>query len=616
VELRHVASLARLARRLLPIRSHRPVGRLALAILAATVAGILASSTVAAADTVIPLTTAAPAGTPVLVTTPNRSPKGFRLTATRVLAIAAADPRVRRELRKYGKAQPYEYTKGVPVWQVSWFSAGRKPREVVQAYVDDRTATVSQVWTGFQVAWSMARGYPGAFGRRSNALYVWLPLCVLFLAPFVPWRRGRVDPRPRWRRLGLLHLDLVILLAFSVSLALFNNADIGLSVPLVYPFLVYLLARMLLLAFGRGLPRRPLELAVPVPWLLSGVVFLLGLRLGLNIMNSNVIDVGYAGVIGADKLIHGHLLYGLWPHDNAYGDTYGPLTYYAYVPFRLIFGWSGSWDALPAAHAAAITFDLLTVGLLYLLGRRLRGPGLGVVLMYAWVAYPFTLFTLNSNTNDALVSATVVLCLLVISSAPARGVAAALAGLTKFAPFALAPLMLRGTGRPPRERDVALWLIALALTLFVALQPVLLNGDLDYLWRDSIVYQADRVTPFSIWGLWGGLSPIQHLLEGAVAALAVFLAVVPKRRGPVEVAALGAAILIALQLTANYWLYPYILWFFPLVAVAVFAGHPERLPHWRAGPGGSVPAGSARDPFAVRDSPAPARATVPGSPPA
>ncbi|MEA2213960.1 MAG: hypothetical protein QOF83_3908, partial [Solirubrobacteraceae bacterium] len=493
------------------------------------------------------------------------------------------------------------------------------PREVIQAYVDDRTGTVSQVWTGFQVAWSMARGYPGAFGRRSNALYVWLPLCLLFLAPFVPWRRG-LDPRSRWRRLGLLHLDLLMLLGFSVSLALFNNADIGLSVPLVYPFLVYLLVRMLLLAFGRGVPRRPLELNVPVSWLLSGVVFLLGLRIGLNIMNSNVIDVGYAGVIGADKLIHGHLLYGLWPHDNAYGDTYGPFTYYAYVPFRLIFGWSGTWDALPAAHAAAITFDLLTVGLLYRLGRRLRGPGLGVVLMYAWVAYPFTLFTLNSNSNDALVSAMVVLCLLVISSVPARGVVAALAGLTKFAPFALAPLMLRGTGRPLRERDVAIWIVVFALTLFVALQPVLLNGDLDYLWHDSVVYQADRVTPFSIWGLWGGLRSLQVLLEGAVAALAVLVAVAPKRRGPVEVAALGAAVLIALQLTANYWLYPYILWFFPLVAVAVFAGHPEPRRRWgtdSAGSdsAGSVPTAPSPGPLAIRGAPPPATVTAPGPPP-
>ena len=41
-------------------------------------------------------------------------------------------------------------------------------------------------------------------------------------------------------------------------------------------------------------------------------------------------------------------------------------------------------------------------------------------------------------------------------------------------------------------------------------------------------------------------------------------------------AALGAAVIIALQLTANYWLYSYVVWFFPLVAVALFASHPAR----------------------------------------
>ncbi len=83
------------------------------------------------------------------------------------------------------------------------------------------------------------------------------------------------------------------------------------------------------------------------------------------------------------------------------------------------------------------------------------------------------------------------------------------------------------------------------------------------------------------------------MLEAGVAALAVLLALVPARRGPVEVAALGAAILIALQLTANYWLYPYILWFFPLVCVAIFASHPERLPG--LGPRPEVTASAAPD---------------------
>jgi len=117
-----------------------------------------------------------------------------------------------------------------------------------------------------------------------------------------------------------------------------------------------------------------------------------------------VIDVGYSGVIGANRVIHDKPLYGGWPTDNPQGDTYAPVAYYAYVPFRAIFGWSGTWDDLPAAHAAAVFFDILTLLGLFLLGRRVRGPTLGIVLAYAWAAYPFSLWTLSSNTNDTLVA--------------------------------------------------------------------------------------------------------------------------------------------------------------------------------------------------------------------
>jgi hypothetical protein len=505
-------------------------------------------------------------GTPVLVPSMTKPPAGYRLTAVHVLRIASADPSVKAELRKHPRAAPYEYTKGFPTWQVSWFSAARPSKELMQVYIDDDTGRVTQVWTGFQVPWSMARGYAGAFGRQVNAWYLWLPLCLLFMAPFVSLRR-----RPQ-----LLHLDLLVLLGFSISLAFFNNAKIGLSVPLIYPFLIYLLARMILLGFGKGVPREPLRVTMPVSWLAIGIVFLMAFRLGLNILNSNVIDVGYAGVIGADKLIHGVALYGHWPKDNMYGDTYGPVSYYLYVPFRLIFGWSGTWDSLPAAHAASIFFDLLSLGGLFALGRRLKGNAFGTLLAYCWAAYPFTLYALNSNTNDSLVAAVLVLALLVITSAPARGVMAAVAGLTKLAPFALAPLFLRGIGDRPRKRSVAAYIVAFVLTVFVAMLPVLVGGDFHAFWHDSIAYQSNRITPFSIWGLWGGLGLLQHILQGAAVWLAIMVAFVPARRGVVEVAALGAAVLIALQLTVNYWLYPYIVWFFPLVIVALLASHPDR----------------------------------------
>ena len=84
-----------------------------------------------------------------------------------------------------------------------------------------------------------------------------------------------------------------------------------------------------------------------MPWLALGVVFLLGFRIALNVTDSNVIDVGYAGVIGAEKIVHGDALYGQWPEDNEHGDTYGPVSYESYVPFEQTFGWSGTWDDLP-----------------------------------------------------------------------------------------------------------------------------------------------------------------------------------------------------------------------------------------------------------------------------
>ena len=543
----------------LPGLSSSPVSRFALLLVVAVLALLWAPGLAPAATT----TTIVDPNTPVLVTSQGRAPVGYRLTAAQVERIAARVGKVQDVVRRHRGSYPAEYTKGPGRWQVSWFSPGGK--EIAQVYVDDGTGTVTEAWTGFQVAWSMARGYPGAFGRRVNAWYVWLPLCLLFFVPFLPRRR-----RP-----SLLHLDLLTLLGFSVSLAFFNHARIGLSVPLAYPCLLYLLVRMLFLARGRGRPREPLRLLVPVSWLAVALVFLVGFRVGLNVTNSNVIDVGYAGVIGADRIVHGKQLYGGWPSDNAQGDTYGPVNYYAYLPFRLIFGWSGRWDDLPAAHAGAIVFDLLTMLGLFLLGRRVRGPTLGVVLAYAWAAYPFTIYALSSNSNDSLVSMLLVLTLLVITSAPARGVAAALAAFTKFAPLALAPLFMRGVDSRLRARSVIAYAMAYGITGLVVMAPVLLGGNLSRFWHDTITYQTARGSPFSIWGLWGGLGVEQHIVQGAAVAVAIAVAFVPRRRDVMQVAALGAAVLILLQLGITHWFYLYIVWFFPLVIIALLGVYPE-----------------------------------------
>jgi hypothetical protein len=541
---------------------------LTTALLASTLAPAVASA--AGNPPGAPAPQSAPPGTPVLITSYTKPPPGYRLTGAEVKRIGSSNPWVIAALRGHPKWVPYVYTRGSGVWQVSWFTPlPGVQREMIQIYVDDATGKVTQVWTGYQVAWTMARGYPGAFGKNVNSLYVWLPMCFAFVLPFLPWRR-----RPT-----LLHLDLLMLLGFSISLAFFNQAKLGLSVPLVYPFMGYLMVRMLLLAFGRGRPREPLRVLVPTSWLAIGVIFLIGFRIGLNVTNSNVIDVGYAGVIGADKVLHDQPLYGHWPSDNPAGDTYGPINYYAYIPFNLIFGWSGTWDSLPAAHAAAITFDVLTMLGLFILGWTIRGPTLATVLAYLWAAYPFTLFALSSNSNDTLVALWLVVALLVLRWAVARGVVGAFAGLTKFAPLALAPLLLRGVGPLPSLRTAIRICLAYGAAIVAAMAYVLLDGNIAWLWRDSISYQANRPAPFSIWGLWGGramsLKIPQHLWQGVVVALGLAVVVVPRgRRSIVQVAALGAAIIIGLEMGITYWFYMYIVWFFPLVIVALAAAHP------------------------------------------
>ena len=203
-------------------------------------------------------TTSAPQATvaeaPVPVPASEIPPAGRTLSADRVLAIAEALPKMRAVRRKYPGSYGGAYLKGPLHWQVSFFSK-KGAKEIGQVIIADASGRVLEQWTGFQVAWTMARGYPGAFGGHVNALYIWLPLCILFVLPFIDWRRP----------FSLLHLDLLVLLSFSVSLAFFNHAHIYASVPLAYPPLLYLLARMLALMRTPALAARPLRLLIPAP---------------------------------------------------------------------------------------------------------------------------------------------------------------------------------------------------------------------------------------------------------------------------------------------------------------------------------------------------------------
>src|SRR5215216_1338547 len=210
-------------------------------------------------------------------------PPEQRLTEAQAKAIFLRNEKVSDWLTHYPKRlwqTDASFDQDHKLWRVNvWAGAAG---EVATGKVDDTSGAVAEGWTGPQVAWKMARGLPGAFGGKEiNSAPVWLGFCALFLL-------GLADLR---RPFSLRNLDLLVLLSFTVSLWFFNRGDIFTSVPLAYPPMAYLLCRMVWTTW-RGGPQASRSVW-PVWAIAAGAVFLTGFRAGLNLRESNVIDVGY-----------------------------------------------------------------------------------------------------------------------------------------------------------------------------------------------------------------------------------------------------------------------------------------------------------------------------------
>ena len=85
------------------------------------------------------------------------------------------------------------------------------------------------------------------------------------------------------------------------------------AVPLQYPPMVYLIARLAWIGVRAAAAARAAPGACRPGLLAALVVFLIGFRLGLNAFDATVIDVGYAGTVGADRVLRGQLPYGTFP---------------------------------------------------------------------------------------------------------------------------------------------------------------------------------------------------------------------------------------------------------------------------------------------------------------
>ena len=536
-----------------------------------------------------------------------------RLTKDRALAIFLADDKVADWLTRYPPAgrsidatydpNPAHCTFGTAggCWKVSitWKQGKRDAGEIAKGRVDDLRGVVTEAFTGPQVAWGMARGGPGGFGgMKINSYSVWLGFCAAFLLGLGNFRRLL-----SWR-----NLDLVMLLSFSVSLWFFNRGNVFASAPLAYPPLLYLIARCAWIGFtGRPVRGRPIW---PVWMLLGATVFLAGFRIGLNIEDSNVIDVGYAGVIGAERIAHGVSPYGHFPVEenlkpcgppdangeirnriqtngrcesaNPQGDTYGPVSYESYLPGYWVRGWSGKWDKLPAVHLTSIVVDLLCLVGLGLVGLRFGGPMLAAALPFAWAADPFTQYVSSSNTNDSIPAAFLIWGFWLVTSAWARGIFVALSSWTKFATLVVAPMWLTYPEVRWRPRPLLAYVGGFVVATVAAFSILLLDphpiAAAHVFYDRTIKSQVDRHSPFSLWD-WKqyyarglpDLHWLQRILEGLLVVAALAFAFVPRRKSPLQLAALTAVLLLGFEVVLTHWFYLYIPWFLPFAAFALLA---------------------------------------------
>ena len=97
-------------------------------------------------------------------------------------------------------------------------------------------------------------------------------------------------------------------------------------------------------------------------------------------------------------------------------------------------------------------------------------------------------------------------------------------------------------------------------------------------WSRTVGYQLGRDSPFSIWGQYPGLRPVQIGLMAVVAIAAVVVLRWPRRLDMLTMTALSGALLIGVELTLTHWFYLYIPWFLPFALVAMVPDWPPARP--------------------------------------
>jgi len=422
-----------------------------------------------------------------------------------------------------------------------------------------------------------------AYGSNiANNVWMLALLSAVFILMTAVW--------PLWR---LRNLDVLVAASTVSAVVLFNDWMLTRMALTAYPALFYLALRCAwwgLAGHRQPAPARPLYNHLTRNWtapqrlrvlrLMAAALALVTAMVGFT--SPHVLDVGYAVMEGATAILHGVLPYGHIA-DVLHGDTYPIASYLLYVPFAALSPVHTAWDnadfTLVVAVVAAIA---AAIGVWRVLAERgagrprASGPSelTGLRAAVAVLAFPPLLVTVSTGTTDVVLGAMLV-ATFVLWHRPGWALAALSAATWfKLAPLAVVPLLLaRLRGRVLLSAAAAVAVVsATMLGVLIALGGVGAPGRM----LSAMSFQFTRSSPHTLWAVVGSV-PLQQLAQAAVLALIAGASVRLARDGALaddrfRIAAVVGAILIGIQITANYWNYMYLIWALPFIVLWLFAG--------------------------------------------
>lgn len=490
---------------------------------------------------------------------------------------ALRDPRVRAFLARHRYTAIKALALDQTHWRITFFDRGHA---VLDASVGPR-GSVDAVQphppgvhaTGSSIAWN-------------RALLVGFALLFLAATTVVPLARMR-------------NLDALVLAGGMLAVLLFYDARFVAGDTYSGALLLaYLIVRCLLASRAN----RPAPVSTPAYAALlqrvprPGRGRLLGLVAATLIAVSGLLtytatgisDVAFAGMAGATAIQRGDVPYGHVTNEVVHGDTYPPLTYVMYLPFSLASPVRNSFDDLQGALDLNLIALLLAAGLAYLVGSRPPSPRrdadtsarpakprrdahAGAVLAIAWLSCPGILIAASGGGNDIPTACLVMGALAAAARPRVASTLLALATAAKLGPVGGLLVWVGSLRARPRAESAALAL-AVAAALLVMLVAL---GGADAIGKmiNALAFQFRRGSFHCVWTQLGA-GGAQAVFEAAVLtfALAAAWTVASSRQPPSlrQICALSAAVVLGLQLAANYWTFAYFAWALPLILVALF----------------------------------------------